>query len=183
MKLLSAVLIVFLLAACAADPVKIQAVADEQASLLAVPTRALSEFSEFELLAMNFSAAIQNEPAKMTEAREFEWAFKARIAPLLNSWEYADKSGASGRLIIETKLEKLRIVSGGARFWAGAFAGESFIDMSLRLIDASNGEAISQVMIRRTASSMSGAWSIGKSDQNLDQYVISIVYEYITDNY
>jgi hypothetical protein len=30
---------------------------------------------------------------------------------------------------------------------------------------------------------MTGAWSVGKSDQNLDEYIVSIVSEYLTDHY
>ena len=119
----------------------------------------------------------------MREAREFESAFHDKIAPLLLDWDDANIEGASGKLIVETKLERLKVVSGGARFWAGGLAGESYIDMNLRLIDASSGAVISQVLIRRSASAMTGAWSIGKSDQNLDQYVVSIVYQYLTSYY
>jgi hypothetical protein len=183
MKLTSTFIIALLLTACAADPVNIQSVAEEEVSLLAAPTRPLSEYAEFELLDMTFSAAIRREPGKMREAREDESAFHAKIAPLLWDWDDANIEGASGKLIVETKLERLKVVSGGARFWAGAWAGDSYIDMSLRLIDASSGEVISQVLIRRNANAMTGAWSIGKSDQNLDQYVVSIVYQYLTDYY
>jgi hypothetical protein len=183
MKLTSTFIIALLLTACAANPVNIQSVAEEEVSLLAAPTRSLSEYAEFELLDMTFSAAIRHDPGKMREAQEYESAFHAKIAPLLWDWNDANIEGASGKLIVETKLERLKIVSGGARFWAGAFAGDSYIDMSLRLIDASSGEAISQVLIRRNANAMTGAWSIGKSDQNLDQYVVSIIYQYLTEYY
>jgi hypothetical protein len=30
---------------------------------------------------------------------------------------------------------------------------------------------------------MTGAWSIGKSDQNLDEYIVAITEEYLTDSY
>ena len=77
----------------------------------------------------------------------------------------------------------MRVVSGGNRFWAGAFAGDSFIDMNLILVDEETGEVISNVRVERNADSMTGAWSIGKSDQNLDEYIVSIVHEYLEENY
>ncbi len=78
---------------------------------------------------------------------------------------------------------KIRVISGGARFWAGALAGDSFIDMDLKLVDGATGESIAAVKIYRNASAMTGGWSIGKSDQNLDDYIVSIVHEYLSDNY
>ena len=30
---------------------------------------------------------------------------------------------------------------------------------------------------------MTGAWSVGKSDQNLDDYIVAIVYDYLTTHY
>ena len=103
--------------------------------------------------------------------------------PLLSEWNTTQSEVADGTLSIQTTLTQLKIVSGGARFWAGAFAGDSFIDMDLELVDKQSGEQIASVRIRRDADSMTGAWSIGKSDQNLDDYIVSIVHQYLTDNY
>jgi hypothetical protein len=183
MKQISIVLIVFLLAACAADPVNVQNVGEEEAARLISPSRALSSFSEVQLLDMEFSDAIRQEQGKVIEARQFEAAYNVKMKPLVRKWNKAANADASGKLIIKSDLVRLKIVSGGARFWAGAFAGDSFIDMDLTLVEAYSGEIISQVNIRRNASSMTGAWSIGKSDQNLDQYIVSIVYEYLTRHY
>jgi hypothetical protein len=172
-----------LLTACAADPAKVQDVAAEEAERLAPPTRPLSEFAEFELAAMTFSDAIVQEPGKMEEAQEFERNLQAKLDPLLASWNTSDREGATGTLSIEASLVRLKIVSGGARFWAGAFAGDSYLDLDLRLVDKANGEVIADVPVRRNADSMTGAWSIGKSDQNLDEYVSSIIHQYLSDNF
>ena len=80
-------------------------------------------------------------------------------------------------------MVRLKIVSGGARFWVGALAGSSFIDMDLELFDKESGEQVARVLVRRDADSMTGAWSVGKSDQNLDDYIVSNVHQYLTDNY
>jgi curli biogenesis system outer membrane secretion channel CsgG len=172
-----------LLTACAADPAKVQDVAAEEAERLAPPTRPLSEFAEFELAAMTFDDAIVQESGKMEEAQEFESNLQAKLDPLLANWNAGGSESAVGTLSIEANLVRLKIVSGGARFWAGAFAGDSFLDLDLRLVDKSSGEVISDVQVRRNADSMTGAWSVGKSDQNLDEYVVSIIHQYLSDNY
>jgi len=183
MRTISLFLIAGLLTACAADPAKVQDVAAEESERLAPPTRSLSEFAEFELAPMTFDDAIVSEAKKMAEAQEFERNLQAKLDPLLANWNTGGDEGASGTLSIEATLVRLKIVSGGARFWAGAFAGDSFLDLDLRLVDTSNGEVIADVPVRRNADSMTGAWSIGKSDQNLDEYVVSIVHQYLSDSY
>jgi hypothetical protein len=177
------VFVIALLAACAADPGKVQAVADAESARLERPTRPLSSFSGFELKPMVFSTAIKEEEGKLEEAQEFEQNLNGKLLPLLESWNAARKEGSRGTLSIETELKGLRIISGGARFWAGAFAGDSFIDVDLRLIDAGTGEEIADVRVQRNAGAMGGAWSIGKSDQNLDEYIVTIIYDYLSDNY
>ena len=182
---MKAVLVFFiaLLTACAADPEKVQAVADVESARLDRPTRPLSSFSAFELNPMVFSVAIKEEEGKLEEAQEFEQNLNDKLLPLLESWNAASNQGSSGALSIETELTGLRIVSGGARFWAGAFAGDSFIDMDLRLVDKGTGEEIANVRIQRNAGAMGGGWSIGKTDQNLDEYIVTIIYDYLSDNY
>ena len=182
---MKAVLVLFiaLLTACAADPEKVQAVADVESAKLDRPTRPLSSFSAFELNPMVFSVAIKEEEGKLEEAQEFEQNLNDKLLPLLESWNAASNQGSSGALSIETELTGLRIVSGGARFWAGPFAGDSFIDMDLRLIDKGTGEEIADVRIQRNAGAMGGSWSIGKTDQNLDEYIVTIIYDYLSDNY
>jgi len=171
-----------LLTACAADPAKVQQVAEEEADRLPAPSKQLSSFAEYELKSMTFADAIKAEEGKLEEAQEFEQNLQAKISPLLEEWRASATEG-QGTLFIEPRLNKIRVISGGNRFWAGAFAGDSFIEMDLNLVDGVTGESIGDVKVYRNASAMTGSWSIGKSDQNLDDYIVSIVHEYLSDNY
>ncbi len=171
-----------LLTACAADPAKVQQVAEEEADRLPAPSKQLSSFAEYELKSMTFADAIKAEEGKLEEAQEFEQNLQAKISPLLEEWRTSATEG-QGILFIEPRLNKIRVISGGNRFWAGAFAGDSFIEMDLNLVDSVTGESIGVVKVYRNASAMTGSWSIGKSDQNLDDYIVSIVHEYLSDNY
>lgn len=170
-----------LMAACAADPQKVEQVAETEAERLAAPSRPLSEFASFRLEPMTFSDEIKAEEGKMEEAGEFEGNLTTKIQPLLDQWNQAGTG--DGTLLIKPDLVKLRVVSGGARFWAGGLAGDSYIDMNLALVAEETGEVLSKVRVSRTASGIAGGWSVGKSDQNLDDYIVSIVHEYLEDNY
>ena len=86
-------------------------------------------------------------------------------------------------MIVQPELVSLKIVSGGARFWAGAFAGSSSIDLDLKIVDSVTNQVIAKPRIARHAGAMTGAWSIGQSDENLHDYIASIVYQYLSKNY
>lgn len=183
MRFLTIISIAALLTACTPDPAKVESVAAGDASRLAAPSRPLSTFSRFELAPMTFSQPITAEEDKMREAREFEIAYNLRIRGLLDQWNTNVQAGAHDTLVVKTDLVGLRIISGAARFWAGAFAGDSFLDLDLKLMNKHTGEQISGVRVHKNADAMGGAWSVGQTDQNLDQYVVEIVRTYLSNNY
>lgn len=150
---------------------------------MAPPAKRFSSYANYELRPMVLSLAIQNEPGKVEAAGNLETALKAKLQPLLDQWKANASSGRSGTLIIEPQLESLRIVSGGARFWAGALVGDSNIDMDLLFTDQAAGQQIAKPRIARHADAMTGGWSIGRSDQNLLDYIASMAYQYLAANY
>jgi hypothetical protein len=183
MRTLIVITIVGLLTACAADPERVEAVGAAEAERLGPPSKALSTFAAFEVAALVYSDGIKADDGKMEEATEFEGLYRSEIGQLFDGWTANPKEGSSGTLVLEGTLTGLRVVSGGARFWVGAMAGDSFIDMDLRLVDKSTGEELVRHRVYRDADSMTGAWSVGKSDQNLDQYIVEIVRQYLVNNY
>ncbi len=183
MRFLTIISIAALLTACIPDQATVESVATVDASRLAAPSQPLSSFSRFELAPMTFSQPIRAEEGKMREAREFEIAYRIRITGLLDQWNTNVQAGARDTLVVKTDLVGLRIISGAARFWAGAFAGDSFLDLDLRLVNKHTGEQISNVRVRKNADAMGGAWSVGQTDQNLDQYVIEIIRTFLSNNY
>jgi hypothetical protein len=150
---------------------------------MAPPVKRFSSYANYELRPMVLSPAVQSDPGKVTAAGELENTLRTKLQPLLEQWKAAESSNRSGALIIEPQLVSLRIVSGGARFWAGALVGDSSIDMDLLITDQGTGQQVAKPRITRTADAMTGGWSIGKSDQNLLDYIASIAYEYMTANY
>ena len=182
-NLTAAVVVGIILAGCAADPQRLESVGKSESSRLAPPTKRFSSYSNYELKPMVLSEAIQKEPDKVVAAGNLENTLRAKLQPLLDQWKVETASGRSGTLIIEPRLESLRIVSGGARFWAGAFAGDSNIDMDLAISEQSTGQQVAKPRTTRRADAMTGGWSVGKSDQNLLDYIASIAHQYMLTNY
>ena len=57
-------------------------------------------------------------------------------------------------LRVRVKIPDMRIASFGARFWGGALAGNSFMNVELELVDAASGK----VLRTETISSSNNAW-------------------------
>ena len=62
-------------------------------------------------------------------------------------------------------------------------AGDSSIDLDLVMTDQTTGQQVAKPRIMRNADSIAGGFSIGKSDQNLLDYIASIAYQYMKDNH
>jgi hypothetical protein len=184
MKRITICLLAMLVVGCAADPVKMNQVAQEESQRLAKPSKPLSSYGRFELNTMQLAEAVTDKADKVAIARQLEEKIKARLQPLLDEWQAAgNKKPNSGMLLIQPKVEQLRIVSGGARFWVGAMAGDSFIDMDMDIIDAESNTSLARPRINRSASAMGGGWSVGATDKNLLDYIAEIAYQYLVENY
>jgi hypothetical protein len=182
--LLITLITVVALAGCASTPERRAKVATMESRNLAAPTTPLASYGTFELKAMAMDPTVADDPAKVEVVKELEGRVQARVQPLLAQWNaQGAKSTAPGTtLIVQPRVVNLRVVSGGARFFAGAFAGESSVAMVLELKDASTGALIASPRIERTAGAMAGAWSIGATDRNLVDYIADIAGQYLQDN-
>ena len=80
---------------------------------------------------------------------------------------------------IEGKILDMRIASGAARFWGGALAGTSFMNIYIKLTDASTGKIIHQQIITTQGNPFAAAWTFGASDRNLPYDMGKIVGEYL----
>ncbi|MBK8178792.1 MAG: hypothetical protein IPK67_07845 [Planctomycetes bacterium] len=171
------------LGACAASPAKINDVARTEAARMMRPSKALSSFASYELKPLALGTDVQADPKKVAESAKLEERLKGEIEPLLTQWRMAPAGARSGTLVIEPQLAGIRIISGGARFWAGAMAGDSSIDLDLVLTEKESGLTLAKARVARDASGTAGGWSVGRSDQNLHQYIAAIAREYLVAGY
>jgi len=183
-KSLCCAVVALTLAACAAKPENLARVAEREASQMPKTSESLTAFGRFELKQLTLNESIRTEKNKVEVSKQLEAKLQQSLTPLLAEWQASGASAANTRtLVIQPELVSLRVISGGARFWAGAWAGNSSVDMNLVLTDAAAGTSIAKVRIFRDADAMTGAWSIGKSDENLLDYIVSIARQYLVDNH
>lgn len=83
-------------------------------------------------------------------------------------------------LIIHAKINDMRIVSTSARIWGGFFAGQSYINMEIELIDAASGTVLRKKDLSSSNNAFAATWVGGSSDQSLPSDMGGILAEYIS---
>jgi len=92
-----------------------------------------------------------------------------------------DNSLKANTLVIKVNITNLRVVSGAARFWGGAFAGRSGINLDMQLIDKASGKVIRKEKKSSCNNAFAAAWTGGSSDHSLLQDMGKIMADYIVD--
>ena len=180
-KTLSASIILALMAGCASKPEDRQSVAQAEVNRMPVSPQPFNTFSKFELAPLELSDAVKEDADKVEVSNQLEEKLRAKLEPLMAEWNQKGTSGPA--IVIKPRVASLRVVSAGARFWAGAMMGDSYIDLDLVITEKDSGKLIVQQRVNRNANAMGGAWSIGATDKNLLDYIVDISYQYLSENY
>jgi hypothetical protein len=96
--------------------------------------------------------------------------------------KYREGSSAADAMIVEAHLLDVRIVSGAARLWGGAFAGRSHMKMKVRLLDGASGSVIAEQELLGAPSAMGSAYSAGGTDRNLPIAMGRLIGEFVLAN-
>lgn len=85
-------------------------------------------------------------------------------------------------LVVEPRIDGVRLVSGAARFWLGPFMGSSRVLLRLRLVDAATGTVIAEPEFYQHARGMSGGFTLGVMDKAMLVRVASLAADYLEKN-
>ena len=85
----------------------------------------------------------------------------------------------SDALLVKGSVVNMRIVSGAARFWAGAMAGTSDMSVQLKFTDAATGTVVREKLLSSANNPWGAAWTYGGSDRSLPADMGRIIGEYI----
>jgi hypothetical protein len=169
-----------LLAGCASDPNRRSRIIKHEVSRMSAPSEKLSSFARYELGPIAMSEAVSGDRRKVAEVNRLEGLLKAKLSPLVDQWNAASSSQGGGTLKIQPDVRMLRVVSGGSRAWMGAWAGDSYIDMELGLIEVETGKKIGRPSVSRLSNTN---WLVGTTDRNLATYIVDIAYQYLVAHY
>ncbi len=93
----------------------------------------------------------------------------------------ATASYAEPTLFVDLRLTDLRLVSGTARFWGGAFSGRSYMKVVAKLTDA-GGAVVAEQELFGAPNAMGSAYSFGGSDRALPKNMGILVGDFVLTN-
>lgn len=101
-----------------------------------------------------------------------------------NLFQKVEKEVAGGgygaqTLLIKPRLVSMRIVSGAARMWGGAFVGASDMVVELKMTDAASGKIVHEKALSSANNPFAAAWVGGSSDRSLPADMGKIISDYI----
>jgi hypothetical protein len=148
------------------------------------PANALSGYDAYELAPIAMDPPLAGDAGKEKAKGKIQEHMNIQTAPIIAQWN-TDAAGSSRgqKLVIEPRIEKLKVVSGGARFWAGAFAGDSYVVMKVKLVEQPSGNVIAEPEFYQRAAAMSGAWTFGGQDKDMMQRIVLLANKYLLTNY
>ena len=82
-------------------------------------------------------------------------------------------------VIVDMRVVDMRIAGAQARFWGGAFAGNSYMDILVELKDADSKEVLHKKVLSTTNNAMAAAWTFGASDRSLPSDLGTLIGEYL----
>ena len=80
-------------------------------------------------------------------------------------------------LAVEGEIQDVRIVSGAARVWGGALAGNSYMHIKVVIREASTGRPVFERLVQSENNAYAAAWTMGSNDRSLPSDVGQIVAE------
>jgi len=125
--------------------------------------------------ASDYPEAAATMQKSMIQALAKSGAFK-KVALLPDAGKLRDRA-----LIIRANITKMRIVSGSARFWGGAFAGSSGMEYDLTLVDGKTDRVLRTKTMSSWNNSWAAAWNFGASDRSLPDDMGKITASYLVE--
>ncbi len=149
----------------------------------APPAELLSGFDRYELKPAVLTGVYAGQEINETALASFQRNFDERVGAWVAEQNAKPASHDPVRtLVIEPRIEKIRFISGGARVWAGAFAGSSRVLVKLRLVDQATGAVVAEPEFYQHAKAMAGAWTFGVADNNMLIRTASMSLDYLKAN-
>lgn len=147
------------------------------------PAKPLDQFQRFEVRPITMDAPYSGQDANEVAKGSIQANLDERLGPVLADWNAKPAGAAPHTLVIEPHIEHVKFISGGRRFWAGAFAGGSAVLMTVKFTDASTGEVVAQPEFYQHANKMGAAWSFGATDKAMLVRVAGMIANYVRNNY
>jgi len=148
------------------------------------PANKLQGYAGYELKAVTLSDEAAGKKNVDKVVARIDEGLKQTVNPILTEWNAAAGSAASKqKVVIEPHVVGVHKPSGANRFWAGAFAGNGYVIMKVKISEQPSGRIIAEPEFYRRANAMAGAWTFGAHDNAMLQKIGGLLANYLTENY
>jgi hypothetical protein len=133
----------------------------------------VAEFTATPQIMKDYREALDDSLKNLVWSLENNKAFKS-VARSKSGMKYP-----RGSLLVQTTVSDMRLVSNAARIWGGAFAGKSYMNLDVKLIDATTQSVVREKHLSSSNNAWAAAWVGGSSDRSLPSDMGKIVAAYI----
>lgn len=151
----------------------------------APPSSSLKDYTQLVLLDTTLAPAYAEHEANQAAAAKIHENLVDKLKeaePSLETAETAEEiqsAGTKGTLLIAPVIKEIKFIGGAARFWAGAMAGSSAVNMEVVFTDAASGEVVARPVFYQHANAHAGAFSFGGADNAMLIRIASLVRDYV----
>jgi hypothetical protein len=179
--MLSAAVLMFVPPALAGKKVEPPKIADDARN--PPPMVALNAFQRFELAPVAMGEPWKDQKANELARSNLQANIDERANPLFAEWNAMPAGDAPRTLKVEPEIGYIRFITGGKRFFGGAFAGGSGILVKMKLTDAGTGEVIAEPQFYQSANAFSATYTFGAMDKHMLIRISAMVADYLKRNY
>jgi len=148
------------------------------------PAEKFGAFDRFELTSVALDPAYSHQGANQKATAKIQEYFDLKVKPLINGWNGDKPAGQASRtLLIEPRIDHIKFIGGGARFWVGPLAGSSAVIMKVKYIEKTTGKVIAEPEFFQRAAAWSGAFTIGGQDNAMLSRIVTLVADFTSHNY
>ena len=145
------------------------------------------EFKAVEIKASEITSKKDRKPGNEKSADKIDEMLQAQLKSFFPNFKVIPAGGEFSKggdrtLQITPTIEKIHIVSTGARVWGGVMAGGSDIVMHVDFRDSANGDLIANPDFWKGNSAWSGSTSWGGSDNQIRDAVVAQIVSYVNGN-
>lgn len=147
------------------------------------PTVALNTYQRFEMSPIAMDAPYAGQKGNEVAREYLQGNLDERVGAVLKAWNEKPAGDAPLTLKIEPKMTHVRFISGGKRFFAGGFAGKSWVYVTAKLTDAQTGAVVGEPGFYQQANALGAAWTFGTTDKTMLIRISSMLRAYLQENY
>lgn len=132
----------------------------------------LKEFTSTDQIQSDYPHAIMDCKARIIGQLKSKNAYKSVT-------DDPSKTLKGKSLVLNMSVSDIRITGGAARFWGGAFAGNSYMDVLVEMQDAATKKVVYKKILSTSNNAWGAAWTGGSTDNSLPADLGLLIGEYI----